>query len=66
MQLKLKDNHVFRNTVDGVYVEVGGGSVEVDVKVGRYLLENFPDRLEEVAAPIKEWVAPIKKSKEVK
>lgn len=56
MKIKLKD--VFRNTVDGVYVEVGGEAVEVDIKVGRYLLENFPDRLEEIVAPIK--------SKEVK
>ena len=42
MKLKLRDDKVFKNTVDGVYVEIGGESVEVDDKVGQYLLENFP------------------------
>ena len=42
MKLRLKDNHVFRNTVDGVYIEIGREPVEVDDKVGQYLLENFP------------------------
>lgn len=46
MKIQLKDNHVFKNTVDGVYVEVGGESVEVSDKVGQYLLKSFPDRLE--------------------
>lgn len=46
MRIKLKDSHVFKNTVDGVYVEVGGEPVDVDDKVGRYLLESFPDKLE--------------------
>ena len=58
MQIKLKDSQVFENTVDGVYVEVGGESVDVDDKVGQYLLESFPDKLEKVASPVK--------SKEVK
>ncbi len=46
MEIKLKDDRVFKNTVDGTYVEVGGESVEVDDKVGQYLLDSFPDRLE--------------------
>ncbi len=46
MKLRLKDNHIFKNTVDGVGVEIGGESVEVDNKVGQYLLENFPDWVE--------------------
>ena len=46
MKLKLKDDKVFKNTVDGVYVEIGGESVEVDDKVGRYLLEYFPGWVE--------------------
>jgi hypothetical protein len=46
MKLKLKDDKVFRNTVDGVYVEIGGESVEVDDKVGQYLLDNFPAMVE--------------------
>ena len=45
MKIQLKE--VFRNTVDGVYVEVGGEPVDVPVKVGKYLLDNFPDKLEE-------------------
>ena len=44
MKIQLKDS--FKNTVDGVYVEVGGEPVEVDDKVGRYLLEMFPGKLE--------------------
>lgn len=46
MKLRLKDNHIFKNTVDGVGVEIGGESVEVDDKVGQYLLEYFPDWVE--------------------
>jgi len=49
MKLKLKDDRVFKNTVDGVYVEIGGEPVEVDNKVGQYLLDNFPDKLESVS-----------------
>ena len=37
---------MFKNTVEGVYVEVGGEPVEVDDKTGEYLLKNFPDKLE--------------------
>ena len=46
MKIRLKENHIFRNTVDGVYVEVGGESVEVDDKVGQYLLKYFPGWVE--------------------
>jgi hypothetical protein len=46
MQIKLKDDLVFRNTVDGVYVEVGAEPVEVDEKTGKYLLEHFSSKLE--------------------
>jgi hypothetical protein len=50
MKLKLKDDKVFKNTIDGVYVEIGGESVEVDDKVGQYLLDNFPAIVEVSAA----------------
>ncbi|MCJ7829306.1 MAG: hypothetical protein MUP81_06170 [Dehalococcoidia bacterium] len=49
MYIKLKDDRVFKNTVDGVYVEVGGESVKVDDKTGKYLLDSFPDRLEKAS-----------------
>lgn len=49
MYIKLKDDRVFKNTVDGVYVEVGGEPVKVDDKTGKYLLDNFPDKLELVS-----------------
>ena len=52
MQIRLKGNHVFKNTVDGVYVEVGGEPVEVSDKVGQYLLKSFPDKLE-TSTPVK-------------
>jgi len=48
MRLKLKDDKIFKNTVDGVYIEIGGESVEVDDKVGQYLLKNFQGWIEEV------------------
>ena len=59
MKLRLKDNHVFRNTVDGVYIEIGGESTEVNDKVGQYLLENFPGWVEAPAEKL------IKVKKEV-
>ena len=59
MKLRLKGNHVFKNTVDGVYIEIGGEPVEVDDKVGQYLLENFPGWVEAPAAKL------IKVEKEV-
>ena len=46
MKLKLRDDKVFKNTVDGVYVEIGGESVEVDDKIGQYLLKIFPGWVE--------------------
>lgn len=46
MKLKLKDDRIFRNTVDGVAVEIGGGSVEVDDKIAQYLLKHFPAMVE--------------------
>ena len=52
MKLKLKDDKVFKNTVDGVYVEIGGESVEVDNKVGQYLLDNFPGVVEVSTAKV--------------
>jgi len=61
MQIRLKSDKVFRNTVEGVYVEIGGELVEVDDKVGEYLLLSFPTMLE-LASPKKKLV---KESKEV-
>ncbi len=51
MKIKLKDDHIFKNIVDGVCVEIGGEFTEVDDKIGRYLLEFFPDKLEEIKLP---------------
>jgi hypothetical protein len=62
MKIRLKDDRVFKNTVDGVYVEVGGESVEVDDKTGQYLLKSFSDRLE-LASP-KTETQPKKKTLE--
>ena len=59
MKIRLKDDKVFRNTVDGVYVEVGGESVEVNDKVGQYLLRTFPGWVEASAEKL------IKVKKEV-
>ena len=46
MRLKLRDDKVFKNTIDGIYVEIGGESVEIDDKVGQYLLKYFPGWVE--------------------
>ena len=47
MEIKLKDNRVFRTTVDGEDIRVGNKPTEVSDKIGKYLLESFPTILEE-------------------
>lgn len=60
MRVKLKGDKVFKNTVDGVYVEVGGESVDVSEKIGRYLLESFPAMLERAEDPKKKSTEEVK------
>jgi len=46
MKIKLKENRIFRSTVDGEDIRVGNQPTEVSDKVGKYLLESFPAILE--------------------
>lgn len=48
MKIKLRDNKIFRSTVDGEDIKIGAEPVEVKESTGKYLLENFPQILEEV------------------
>ncbi len=48
MKIRLKENRVFRTTVDGDDIKVGAEPVEVTEQAGKYLLESFPDILEKV------------------
>ena len=51
MKIKLKDNKIFRSTVEGEDIRVGAEPVEVKESTGRYLLENFSDILEKAKNP---------------
>lgn len=48
MEIKLKDNRIFRTTVDGEDIRVGDKPTKVSDKTGKYLLESFPTILEKV------------------
>lgn len=48
MKIKLKAERVYRNTVEGEDIIIGGEAVEVKDSIGEYLLENFPLQLEQV------------------
>ena len=46
MKIKLKDNLIFRSTVDGEDIRVGNQPTTVSDKTGEYLLKSFPVILE--------------------
>ena len=48
MEIKLKDNRIFRTTVNGKDIRVGNKPTKVDDETGKYLLESFPAILEKV------------------
>lgn len=48
MEIKLKDNKIFRTTVEGQDIKVGAEPVKVKDSIGQYLIESFPQIVEEV------------------
>lgn len=54
MWIKLKENRAFRSTVEGEDIKVGYEPVKVKDSIGKYLLDNFPQILEETKKPEKE------------
>jgi hypothetical protein len=48
MLIKLKGNRVYRNTVEGEDIIVGGEPKEVKDSIGQYILDNFPNEIEKV------------------
>ena len=48
MKIKLKDEKVFRTTVEGQDIRVGAMPVDVKDSIGKALLKDFPQILEKV------------------
>lgn len=47
MKIKLKDDRVFRTTVEGQDIRVGAVPVDVKDSIGKALLKDFPQILEQ-------------------